>query len=155
MPAVQTTYGTTMRQAFAGLKGDMTPETIVSRVIETSGGIGFGLAVKQGTGDRQVRFAGSLPFVGVTLVDQTAGATALTPPVNADQYQQGDIAAVMMQGTVWVLADQAVVAGVAATYTQATGRIGQRAVAGDVVAIPNSVIETSGADGALVLLRLK
>jgi hypothetical protein len=74
MPAVQTSYATTMRVAFAGLKGDTAPEVILTRQVETTGGIGFGLAVTQGTGDRQVTVTGTTPkaFIGITLVDQTA-----------------------------------------------------------------------------------
>lgn len=157
MPAVQTSYATTMRVAFAGLKGDTAPEVILTRNIETAGGIGFGLAVSQGTGDRQVRLgAGTVAtFVGVTVVDQTAGSTALTPPTNVDQYQQGDLAAIMQAGSIWVLADGAVTAGTAVTYTQATGRIGQKTVAAGIVAMPNAYFETSAADGALALIRIR
>jgi hypothetical protein len=157
MPAVQSTYATTMRVAFAGLKGDTAPEVILTRQVETAAGIGFGLAVAQGTGDRQVRLgAGTVStFVGVTLVDQTAGSTAITPPTNVDQYQAGDLAAVMQAGSVWVLADGAVTAGTAATYTQATGRIGQKTVTTGIVALPNGYFETSAADGALALLRIR
>jgi hypothetical protein len=158
MPAVQTSYATTMRVAFAGLKGDTAPEVILTRQVETTGGIGFGLAVTQGTGDRQVTVTGTTPkaFIGITLVDQTAGSTAITPPVNVDQYQQGDIAAVMQAGSVWVLADGAVTAGAPATFTTATGRVGAKAVSTTVImAIPNAYFETSAADGALALVRLR
>lgn len=155
MPAVQTSYATTMRVAFAGLKGDTAPEVILTRQIETSGGIGFGLAVAQGTGDRQVRLGGTGTFIGVTVVDQTAGSTAITAPVNVDQYQQGDLAAVMQAGSIWVLADGAVTAGAAATYTQATGRVGVKAVTTGIVAVPNAYFETSAADGALALIRIR
>ncbi len=157
MPAVQSSYATTMRVAFAGLKGDTAPEVILTRQIETAGGIGFGLAVSQGTGDRQVRLgAGTIAtFVGVTIVDQTAGSTAISAPTNVDQYQQGDLAAVMQAGSVWVLADGAVTAGSAATYTQATGRIGIKTVTGGIVAMPNAYFETSAADGALALIRIR
>jgi hypothetical protein len=155
MPAVQTSYATTMRVAFAGLKGDTAPEVILTRQIETSGGIGFGLAVTQGTGDRQVKL-GTTTFVGITLVDQTAGSTAITPPTNVDQYQQGDLGAVMQAGSVWVLADGPVTAGAAATFTTATGRVGAKTVSTTVVmAIPNAYFETSAADGALALVRLR
>jgi hypothetical protein len=158
MPAVQTSYATTMRVAFAGLKGDTAPEVILTRQVETAGGIGFGLAVTQGTGDRQVPRCRHRPqgFIGMTLVDQTAGSTAITPPTNVDQYQQGDIAAVMQAGSVWVLADGAVTAGAPATFTTATGRIGAKTVSTTgIVAMPNAYFETSAADGALALVRLR
>jgi hypothetical protein len=61
----------------------------------------------------------------------------------------------MQAGSVWVLADGAVTAGTPATYTQATGRIGQKTVTTGIVAMPNAYFETSAADGALALLRIR
>lgn len=152
MPAVQTSYPQTLRPAVAGMKADMTPEVTISRVVEGVAGIGFGLAVGKGTGDRQVTLGGT-GFIGVTLMDQTI--THLTPQANPDFYPDKDVCVLMQKGTVWVLADGPVVAGDDVTFTQATGRIGTKAVAGDIIAIPNAVFETSAADGALAILKLK
>lgn len=154
MPPVQTSYTPFMRKALLGMKADMAPSLILSRFIETAGGIGFGLAVAQGTGDRQVRLGGTGPFVGATLLDLAAGATLLAPPTTPDQYQQNDLAAIMKKGSIWVQADGAVTTTGIVTYTQATGRFGAKAVAAGIVQIADAQFETAGADGDLVLLRL-
>ena len=152
MPAIQTSYTTTMRQAFAGLKAGMTLEVIVSRFIEPAGGANFGVPVYRGTGDRQVTTVGSSSFVGITLLDPLAGAAALVPPTNLDQYQSGDLAAIMKMGTVWVLAGAAVTGGQIATVTTATNVLGNAAPGVGILAI--GTWDTSAASGALALLRM-
>lgn len=147
MPAVQTTYTTTMRPAIAGMKGDMRPEDIVTRIAETT--IGFGVAAFQGTGDRQVRTAnGTAPFVGVTLMDQ--GVVQLTPPVTPDQYTATDDVQVMKKGSVWVLASAAVTAGAAAYVIPASGLFTNVTTANTLV----GTFMTSAANGALVLVSI-
>lgn len=150
MPAVQTSYPTTLRPAVAGMKADMTPEVTISRIVENASGIGFGLAVTQGTGDRQVRLGGTA-FVGVTLMDQAV--VHLTQQANPDFYPDKDTAVIMQKGTIWVVATTAVTAQAPAYFVPATG-----AITGDPTgntAIPNAVFETSAAQGALAVLKLK
>jgi hypothetical protein len=147
MPAIQSTYATTMRPAIAGMKGDMRPEDIVSRLAEVT--IGFGVAAYQGTGDRQVRTAnGTATLVGVTLIDQ--GVVQLTPPVVPDQFTQYDDVPVMKKGSVWVLASVAVVAGAPAYAVNASGVFTNVAAAGTLC----GTFMTSAAPAALVLLSV-
>lgn len=145
MPAIQTSYTATMRPAIAGMKGDMRPEDIVSRIAETT--IGFGVAAYQGTGDRQVRTAnGTAVLVGVTLIDQ--GVVHLTPPTTPDQFTATDDVPVLKKGSVWVLAGATVVAGAPAYAVNATGVFTNVATA----ATACGTFMTSAASGALVLL---
>lgn len=151
MPAVQSTYTQTLRVAVAGMKGDMTPETIVSRVVEVAG-LGFGVPAVKGTGDRQCRAASATPaaFLGITLIDST-----LTPAQNAtvDTYSVGDTAAIMIKGTVWVVASVAVAAQDQVYFVPATGVFTN--VVGSNTIIPGGIFETSAGIGALAMIRLK
>lgn len=147
MPALQTTYAATMRPAIAGMKGDMRPEDIVTRIAETT--LGFGVAAFQGTGDRQVRAAnGTAPFVGITLQDQ--GVVHLTPPVNPDQFTVTDDVPVMKKGSVWVLASATVTAHAPAYVIPASGLFTGVATANTLV----GTFMSSAASGALVLISV-
>lgn len=153
MPAVQTSYPLTLRPALAGMKADMTPEVTISRVVEGSSGIGFGVAAFKGTGDRQVTAtAAATGFIGVTLLDPTI--THLAPQASPDFYPQYDVCVVLQKGTVWVLASGgAVTANQPAYFNTTTGAF--TSVSTGATLIPNAVFESSGASGALVILKLK
>lgn len=151
MPAVQTTYNETMRQAVAGMIADMSPQTIVSRFVEGSAGLAFGAVAVQGTADNQVtKAAAGAAFVGIAVLDPTR--ITATPPASVDQYQEGHMASILLQGTIWVTAGAAVKAGDAAYFVPATGVITN--VATGNTAIPNARFDTSAASGALAKLRL-
>lgn len=92
-----------------------------TRIVETSAGIGFGLAVSQGTNDRGCIIGGSA-FVGITRADPTlAQAAGLT---TVDLYAQYDNAGILVMGDIWVLPDNAVTAGEAVYYSTSTGKLG-------------------------------
>jgi hypothetical protein len=147
MPAIQTTYTTVMRPGLAGLKADMTPETIVTGIAETA--IGFGVAVFQGTGDRQVRVAnGTALLVGISMWDQGVGH--LTPPTTPDSFVIGDDVPVMKKGRIWVLATAAAVAGAPAYVIPASGLFTGVSTANTLV---GSWV-TSASGGALAVLSV-
>lgn len=152
MPALQTAYTTTMRPALAGMIADMTPRQVISRVVEAVAGMGFGVIAVQGTGDGQIRpaTAGTFPFIGITVMDPAV--VHMDYQANPDFYPNRDIAAVLIQGTIWVTVGAAVTAGQPAFYVPATGVITNVSTAN--TAIPNGRFDTSAANGALAKLRI-
>lgn len=97
--SVQTSYSRDFSEAFAGLLGDIRPNTIVTGIAE--GTVGFGLGVVAGTNSDQVKVvnASTDTLRGISVhqhVEQsTAGAQDAT-------YDDEDAVGVMTKGTVWM-----------------------------------------------------
>ncbi|ACL58461.1 structural cement protein Gp24 [Methylobacterium nodulans] len=144
MPAVQTTYPGEMAPAFEGMIASMEPGGIISRVIESAGGIGFGKPAFQGADANGIAATGSV-FRGVTVADHFPLANA-----TGDLHPKGDTVSVMERGTVWVKASGPVTAG-APAYLTAAGAF--TVTATDNTAL-RAVFDSSGASGALVKLKL-
>lgn len=150
MPNIQTSYGDTMRPAIAGMIADMSPRSLISRIVETAV-MGFGVVAVQGAGAKAVKpAAAGAAFIGITVMDPTI--VHVTPPGTVDAYPVGDVALVMIQGTVWVVAGATVAAGDPAYFVPATGVITN--VATNNTLIPNARFDTGAASGALVKLRM-
>ncbi len=121
---VQSTYN---RYAVAGMVGtpvDETPYNIDTRICQDDSspatGIGFGLAVQQGTdGDKAAAFGGSGTFVGITRSNPTQNVQTFT-----DKYSDGDNMPVFTVGDIWVIAEAAVTANEAVYYNPTTGVLG-------------------------------
>lgn len=117
MPAIQTTYSENIPKAVAGAMADMRAKTLASRDVEPVGGIGFGVAVFQGTADKQIilKAAGATEvasdFVGITVRDRSVRT--------GDAYVQRESARVMQQGAIWVNAAVQVAAGDPVAVTSA------------------------------------
>lgn len=152
MPALQTSYTQYMRPAYAGMIADTSPQEIVTKFVQTSTGMPFGVVACQGTADNQVVVsATTIAFIGVSILDPARVPTAV--PSSPNQYQQGDLAAIMLRGTVWVLAGATIAAGQMAGYTPASGAWVLSTTSG-ATAIFNARYDTSASSGALVKLRL-
>lgn len=93
--AVQSTYSTEMAAAYAGMIANTEPNNLISKEVETSGGIGFAVPVIQGTGDNQCDevAASTDTIVGITVRDQST---------SDDTFAQYDSALVMQRGVMWV-----------------------------------------------------
>lgn len=121
---VQRTYRPQIAPAVAGLVANMLEASIRSKNVETAAGIGFGLAVSQGTADNGCVLGGSA-FIGVTVRDATLGLAPVNPlsdtPNTVDKYGQYTSAAVLSRGDIWVVAGMNVAAGNAASYNTTTG----------------------------------
>ena len=106
--AVQTSYSENMRAGVAGQLAESIPATLISRTVETSGGLAFGVPVAQGTADRGVRLFTTgdtaADFVGITVRDRSVNA-------GTDRYALYDDARLMTKGSIWVTASVAVAAG--------------------------------------------
>lgn len=144
--AVQTNYNETMAVAFEGMIANTEPNVLISREVEAAA-IGFGKAVKQGTGDYQVQAASAAGDTvrGITVRDQSA--------LN-DQFAVADSALVMTKGVVWVTAYDAVVAGAPVYLAVANASDKFTDTATSNLAIPGAIFETSGAADDLVAIRL-
>ncbi len=68
---VQSTYTRYQSNAMNGMLADMVNFAADTRIIETAAGIGFGLAVSQGTLSDDGCIIGGTAFVGITMRDVT------------------------------------------------------------------------------------
>ena len=139
MPAVQTNYAATLAPGVVGAQATMLPATIISRNVEPSAGLGFGVAVAQGTTDKGiVAFGGAAnKFVGITMLDRSAIGTAAAP----DSFAQRSSARVLTIGDIWVQASVQVAAGDPVYLVAATGLFTN--VATDNVAVLKARFDTS------------
>ena len=106
--ATQLGYNETMRPAIEGALANMVPRTLISRTVESAAGVGFGKAVSQGTADKGVSVTPNTKFVGITVIDRSAGGIGTT----GTGFAQYESARILTNGTVWVLANVAVAAGI-------------------------------------------
>jgi hypothetical protein len=164
---VQTGYRPFIAPGLVGMPADGTPHSDMSRTVETAGGIGFGLAVSQGTQDLGCILGGS-SFVGVTVRDITVNQVSIDPLNTTrpavDVYPQWDTAAVRTRGNIWVLAGSDVAAGAGLFYDTTAGLFSSSAsglaatgnitfttnpVAGQTLVINGTTVtwEASGATG--------
>lgn len=150
-----TTYKQEMDAGVAGAIATTENKDIVSATVEDVAGIEFGRAVTFGVGVtdsegytytqtiRSVK-TGDTNFVGVTVLDRTAGDL-----ING-KFIQYESARVMVKGVIWVQVTEAVKAGDSAAVDLATGKFNKSGQA-----YPNARYETSAPVGGLAKLRLK
>jgi hypothetical protein len=154
---VQTTYTQYLTAAQNGMPATTSGWDIDTKICEDpagTAGIGFGLAVSQGTlhGDRSACLGGlsGKAFVGVTVADPTLPNLSST---FTDKYQDTDNMGVMVRGDIWVVAHEAVNAGDAAYYNTTTGLLGNSNLTSGT-AIDDARWMTTAVAGALAVLRL-
>lgn len=105
---VQTSYKPQILPAVVGMIADMSTAEVITRICETSAGIGFGLAASQGAGDKGCILSVNTGFLGITVRDVTLDRIPLDPLaapqslINADVYAQYQNVALMTSGTIWV-----------------------------------------------------
>jgi hypothetical protein len=147
--SVQTTYLDNIPVAVAGQIANMVPATLISRNVEDAAGIGFGLAVAQGTEDYGCKAFGSgdTAILGITVRDRSLDAN--TP----DEYADGDTARIMTKGCIWVTASVAVDAGDPVYVIPATGAFA-KTNASSAVQIAGARWDTSTTGAGLAIVRL-
>lgn len=143
MPSIQTDYNDNIGVGYAGAIVNMERGNLISRNVEDSGGIAFGLAVMQGTEDKGITVSDGTDFLGVTVRTQDRDPDA--PNVFAFQ----ESARIMTKGVIWVANSGGVVAGdeVSALADGALGAATSGNVAG-------ARWDTTADDGELAQLRL-
>lgn len=141
-------YKSQQDRGVAGGIANTENSNIISRAVETDGGIEFGKPVVQGTADKTCRAtkAGDTKFVGVTLLDRSVGL---------DKFEKFTSARVLDRGVVWVVVAEAVKAGDPVAVTVATGEFAKTVAAATTVLMDNAVYDTSAAVGGIAQLRLK
>lgn len=116
MPNVQPSYPLYQAPFVEGMIPNQEPSDIVSRVVESAAGIGFGKVAVKGAGDNGIRVSqATTAFEGITVLDSTK--VAGTPNL----YPQYSIAGVMKKGVVVVTASVAVAKGDPVYFVPATG----------------------------------
>lgn len=143
MPTVQSSYPDNIRTAVAGMRANMEPATLISRNVETSAGIGFGLAVMQGTEDMGCVIGDGSAVLGVTVRERSVD------PNDPDEFAENDSARIMTSGCVYVTTGGVVNAGDPVHALTA----GEFAASGGTY-IENARWDTSAGDGELAILRL-
>lgn len=159
---VQSNYRPTIEKGQVGMIADETSNEIGTWQVETAAGIGFGLAVSKGTGDKQAVIGGA-SFVGISVADVTMNGIPLDPlndgtPITVDKYGKDYNMGVMSRGHIWVRAQGNVTAGDALYYEQTGGTLANSAsgaaASGKVVFSKNPVAdETITINGLVVTFK--
>lgn len=147
--AVQSTYLDNMAAAYAGMIVNTEPNNLISKLVETTGGIGFAVPVIQGTADSECDevAASTDDIIGITVRDQST---------TVDTFAAGESALIMQRGVLWVTVTDA--GGVAAgdpVWVKVSDGTFSNADAGTngSLRINNARWETSAANGALAQIR--
>ena len=144
MGTVQSTYPDTITNAYAGAIANQEPKTLISRTVEDSGGIAFGLAVMQGTADKGCVVSDGDAFLGVVVRTQSVEDGSFEGVAYRDE------ARIMTKGVVWVTVSGAVNAG-DGVEVQADGAL---AAFGSGTEVVGARWDTSATNGNLAQLRL-
>jgi len=143
MPTVQSTYSDNIPVGYAGAIANQEPRDLISRNVEDEAGIAFGLAVMQGTEDRDCVVSDGSDFLGVTVRDQSVDPSA--PNLFAELSE----ARIMTRGVIWVANSGGVSAG-DPVVALAAGALGTSSSP----LVTNARWDSTAADGELALLRL-
>lgn len=151
MPQVQTTYQDVHAKAVAGmLHGAL--HRVDTRVAEGASGIGFGLACKKGTADKDATLGiAQGDFVGISIKDPTL------IPRDEDKYAAGVPMACLTDGDIWVEVNGAVADGDDVTVSTAAatrGQLGTAAPSATHIRILGARWMTSADDDELAIVRL-
>lgn len=146
MPTVQSTYPDNIPVAYVGQIANEEPRTLISRNVEVSGGIAFGLVVMQGADDEGVVIGDGTAFLGITCRDHS-----VTPNQEADPdfFEFNSSALIMTKGVVWVENSGGVSAGDPVSLA-ADGALGT----GGSVEVEGARWDTTATDGNLAKVRL-
>src|SRR6516162_2470042 len=153
---IQTVYTRYIGVGQNGMLADETVWAADTRTVETAAGIGFGLAVSQGTNDKGCIIGGSA-FVGITRADPTLARADLSVPGSSstlplDSYPQYDLAGILAAGDIWVNCYAAVTPATTVTFSATTGQLG---VAGTTITHARWMTSASGSAGTPVLAVLR
>lgn len=148
--SVQSVYKERMDAGRAGMVADTTDATFLSRDVETVAGIAFGVPAAQGAADKGIRVAATddTAIVGIVVRERSVD------PSFPNGFRQRDSARVMIKGAIFVEVSAAVSAGDPVYVTANGGAFSGASGAGKFL-VPNAIFETSAAQDALAVVRLK
>lgn len=149
MPTVQSTYSETIGAARAGQIANTEPSVLISRHVEDTDGIAFGIAVVQGSADNGVKAFGSgdTAILGITVRERSVR------PETPNIFAQRESARIMTKGVIWVQASVAVDAGDPVYVIPATGTFAKTS-ASSAVQIANARWDSSTSGAGLAKVRL-
>lgn len=148
--AVQTSYPSQMAAGFHGMIDNIEPNVLISRTVETAGGLGFGLPVIQGTEDYEIDEISAAS-------DDIVGITVRVNDQEADEYAALESALLLRSGVMWVTVTDAggVSAGDPVWVLVADGTFSNAdAGSSGSILINDARWETSAANGALAKIRV-
>jgi len=147
---VQTVYTKNIKKSLPGvIAWDFGTADLVSAVAE--GVVPFGYAVIQGTKAR-TGVVGAVKVVGFATRSILSQYAIIN---NTDAYGLTEMISILREGYLWVVnGGGAAIADGSQLYVDPTGKVVNSAAAG-AVAVPGSRVETGGAVGALMLIRVK
>lgn len=120
MAVVQSTYSEAIARGFPGMVANGETSNRISRIVDQSGGIGFGKAAYRSSDNGIDTTEAAGTFLGFTIANYASPATSTG--VQADTYPQDSMAPVMTMGCLWVDAAVAVNDG-EQVYTTSAGAI--------------------------------
>ena len=149
--SAQLSYDIRQGKAYAGLIFAQAPHDIVSRAVETAGGIAFGVAVTRGTdADKQIVPAASADFLGITIRSlEKEGGTA-----GAIQWNAKETAGVMRSGYIWAVCPTGCSPGDTVNYADGTGVLDSGAAGAGSTSLDGASWETTAVAGELAVVRL-
>lgn len=149
----QTSYSINQAIAFAGQLADIGPMTRVSRDVEGSAGINFGVVVGRGTdADRQCKVGGAIgTILGVTYRSLEREGAANSAAV---KYNEKETAGILQKGYIYAVCPAGCVPGDAVKYTIATGVLDAGAAAAGEASLDEAQWDSTAAAGAIAKLRL-
>lgn len=150
--SAQTSYSIKQPKAYAGLIYAQAPHDIVSRMVETVAGIGFGVAVSRGTDKERQIVAGGTDFLGITIRSLDKEGAANT---GAIQWNETEAAGILRDGYIWAVCPAGCNPGDAVKYTNATGVIDAGAAAAGETQLDGAQWETVAAAGELAVIRIE
>lgn len=115
MPNLQPTYNEYLSPAIVGMRANMEPARVISRLCLPAAGMAMGIVATYGTSDDNARnVASGGAYLGITGLDPTVRtmATSSVP----DLYLYQDIMSIYTKGVIWVKAQVAVSPGQPAYY---------------------------------------
>lgn len=157
MPAIQTDYEQYHAAWQLGQVSDTTAAVIVSRLVETAGGIGFAQPVFAGTADRSCIAAATgydmTKFQGITISNLFGDPALIVNGQSVDAYPQGSEAKVLKTGPVVVMAGSDVVYG-APVALDASGNFVAVSDTGTTT-VPRATYLASAKSGTLVPIEIR
>lgn len=103
MPNVQPTYNEYLSPAIVGMRANMEPARVISRLCLPLAGMPFGVVATYGTSDDNARnVAAGGAYIGITGLDPTVRTLATNAVPDLYLYQ--DIMSIYTKGVIWVRA---------------------------------------------------
>lgn len=143
MPTVQSTYADNITNAIAGALANQEHANLISRTVEDVAGILFGLAVMQGTEDKECVVSDGSAFLGVTVRTQSIEDGTF------EGFPELETARIITKGVIWIANSGGVNAG-DIVIALAAGALGT----GSSPVVEGARWDTTAGDGELAQLRL-